>query len=66
MVCQIKKLIKNQLRLNLLPADMIFVQTSSDAFESPEYVDSGHGLRLRADSTYFKPLQGTFKNEILD
>lgn len=66
MVCLIKKLIENQLRMSFLPADMIFARASSDACEASKYVDSGRGLKLRADSTHFKPLQHTFDNESLD
>lgn len=47
MVCLIKKLIENQLRMSFFPADVIFAQASSDAFEASKYVDSDQGLRLR-------------------
>jgi len=59
----VKNIIVNQLRMNFLPEDMIFAQTSSDASEASKYVDSGHRLRLRADSTCFKLLQDTFKKK---
>lgn len=62
----IKKLIENQLRMSFLPADMIFAQASSDAFEASTYVDSSHGLMPKADNTHFKPLQDVFENESLD
>lgn len=52
--------------MSFLPAGVIFVQASSDAFEASKYVDSQHGLRLRADSTHLKPLQDAFENESLD
>lgn len=64
MVCLIKKLIENQLRMSFLPAGVIFAQASSDAFEASKYVDSGHWLR--ADSTHLKSLQHAFENESLD
>lgn len=40
MVCLIKKLIENQLRMSILPEDMIFAQASSSSFEVSKYVDS--------------------------
>lgn len=52
MACLIKKLIDNQLRMSFLPADMIFAQAWSYAFEASKYVDSGYGPRPRADSTH--------------
>lgn len=66
MVFRIKKLIEYQLSMSFLPADMIFAQTSSDAFEASEYVGSGQGPSLRTHSTHLKPQQDTFENESLD
>lgn len=66
MACLIKKLIDNQLRMSFLPADVIFAQAWSYAFEASKYVDSGYGPRPRADSTHFKPFQDISENESLD
>lgn len=58
MVHLIKKLIEYQLSMTFLPADMIFAQTPSDAFEASVYVGSGQGPSLRTHSTHLKPQQG--------
>lgn len=66
MICLIKKLIEYQLSMSILPADMIFAQTSSDAYEASVQVGSGQGPSLRTHSTHLKPQQDTFENESLD
>lgn len=66
MVCLIKKLIEYQLSMSFLPADMIFSQISSDAFEASVRIGSGQGPSLRTHRTHLEPQQDTFENESPD